>query len=247
VFDHPDNVDIEALQTYFLRFAEKISEGLEFAGFPACKGGMMARNPRWCRPLAKWREHFSRWIGLAEPNNLLEFNTFFDFRCVMGEAGLASSLRRHVRRELEVTPAFLGHMTRESLQYKPPLGFFGNLVTHGQGTLNVKDAIAPIVNFARLYALRHGISEASTFDRLRRLQELGELSLSSYEDIAQAYDFLMGLRLRHQTDRLSTGLPADNELDLKTLTHLEESSLKQVFSQIALIQKKASFDFLGMA
>ena len=101
------------------------------------------------------------------------------------------------------------------------------------------------MNFARLYALRHDVPETSTFDRLRRLQELSVLTGTGYEDLTQAHDFLMALRLRHQAERLVSGLPADNDLELRHLTNIEEGLLKQVFSQILTIQKKIGFDFLG--
>ena len=85
----------------------------------------------------------------------------------------------------------------------------------------------------------------STFDRLKRLQGLGVLSDAAYEELSQGYGFMMSLRLRHQADCLAAGLPVDNDIDLKSLTHFDESLLKQVFSQVALLQKKVNFDFLG--
>ncbi len=250
LFDLPEGMVLEEAQTHLLQIGDRVSGWLEAAGYPVCKGGMMARNPRWCQPLPQWKRYFSGWIGLAEPQNLMEFNTFFDFRCIHGDAALASALRAHIRDELAAQEAFFGHMAQDTLQYKPPLGFFGNIVTdrdaQGHRTFNVKDAMASIVNFARLYSLRHGIAETSTFDRLRRLHELGVLTGSGYEDLAQAHDFLMSLRLRHQADRLAAGLQADNDIDLKSLTGIEESLLKQVFAQIATIQKKITFDFPGL-
>ena len=249
VFDAPPGTRLEDVRAYLLEMGEHVSGWLEAAGYPICKGGMMARNPRWCQPLAQWKSYFSEWIRLAEPQNLMEFNTFFDFRCVHGKASLASSLRSHIRTELASTEPFFLYLAQDTLQYKPPLGFFGKIVTgtdsQGHKTFNVKDAMASIVNFARLYALRHKVDETSTFDRLRRLHELGVLASTSYEDLSQAHDFLMALRLRHQADRLTTGLAADNDIELRALTNIEEGMLKQVFSQIITIQKKVGFDFPG--
>jgi PAS domain S-box-containing protein len=245
VYALPEGADPEALQVHFLALAERTGEWLEAAGYPACKGGMMARNPRWCRPLRGWKAHFSGWIRLAEPQNLLEFGTFYDFRCIHGEASLAAELRDHVRREMAATPGFLVHLAQEVMQYKAATGLFGGLLPHGQRSLDLKEFMAPMVHIGRLYALRHGIPETATAARFQRMNELGLLSNSGHEELIQGYDFLMGLRLRHQAECLAAGRPGDNLVELKSLTHLEESFLKQVSAQVVLLQKKVGFEFLG--
>lgn len=245
IFDPPPGSDPREIQAYFLALAERAGAWLERAGYPACQGGMMARNPRWCQSLAGWREHFRGWIRLPEPQNMLEFSTFFDFRCIFGESSLAHALRAQVREELAATPAFLGHMAQATLHYKAPLGFFGNLVPSAHRSLDLKEALAPLVHIARLYALRHDLPERSTLDRFRRLQAMGLLSATGFEELSQAYDFAVAFRLKHQAELLVAGDPADNIVDLRTLTHVEESLLKQAFAQISLLQKKVGFDFLG--
>ena len=245
IFDPPPGSDPHQLQAYFLALAERSGDWLEQAGYPLCKGGMMARNPRWCQPLSAWRSHFQGWIQLPEPQNLLEFSTFFDFRCLSGEPSLALNLRNLVQEELAATPAFLGHLAQATLHHKAPLGFFGNLVPHAHHAVDIKEALAPLVHIARLYALRHNLPERSTLERFQRLKEMGILSATGFEELAQAYDFAVSFRLKHQADALAAGTPADNLVDLKSLTHLEESQLKQAFGQVSLLQKKVSFDFLG--
>jgi len=245
LFELPPGADPAPAQAYFLSLAEQVGAWLEAAGYPACKGGMMARNPRWCRSLAGWQAHFSGWIHQAEPQDLMEFGTFFDFRAIHGGA-LAGALRDHIRQELAATPAFLGHLAQEVVQYRTSTGFFGGLVAHTHRSLDLKESLAPIVHIGRLYALRHGFSETSTPGRFQRMNELRLLSDAGHEELTQGYDFLMALRLRHQAECLASGLPGDNLVELKSLTHLEESLLKQMSAQVSLLQKKVGFDFLGM-
>ncbi len=237
--------DPNTVQAYFLELAGRVGDWLESAGYPACKGGMMARNPRWCQSLEGWKEHFSGWIHLAEPQNLLEFGTFFDFRCVHGEEALAGALRAHIREELSATPAFLGHMAQATVHYRTSTGFFSNLVAHGQRTLDLKETLAAMVHIGRIYALRQGFPQTSTPGRFLRLNELGTLGDLDHEELIQGYDFLMTLRLVHQADLLAANLPGDNLVELKSLTQLELSLLKQVSAQISLLQRKVGFDFLG--
>ena len=58
---------------------------------------------------------------------------------------------------------------------------------------------------------------------------------------------LLQLRLTRQAQALAQGEPADNAVNPKTLTHLQQAVLKQALSVVAVVQKKISYDFLGMA
>jgi len=250
IFDPPAGTDPAAAHAYFTAVGERVCDWLDRTGYPLCKGGMMAKNPRWCAPLAAWKEYFSGWINVAEPKDLLDFNTCFDFRCIHGDAGLAAALRQHTLSEIAHTPAFFAHLAQNALHHRSLLGFFGKIVAetdvHGsQRTFNIKEATAPIVSFARLYALRGGAAETNTFDRLGRLQDMGVLTRVTSEEISQAYQFLISLRLAHQMDSIRSGQVPTNHISIKALTQIEETLLKQIFSQIAAFQKKISFDFLG--
>ena len=55
--DPAPEAEMEA-QGYFLDLAEKGVSGLERCGFPRCRGGMMAVNPRWCQPVRTWVRTF---------------------------------------------------------------------------------------------------------------------------------------------------------------------------------------------
>jgi CBS domain-containing protein len=47
---------------YYATLAREAIDGLVAVGFPACPGGAMASNPRWCQPLTTWREYFREWM-----------------------------------------------------------------------------------------------------------------------------------------------------------------------------------------
>lgn len=209
----------------------------------------MARNPKWNQPLSRWKQYFNRWIGKPDSQELLKFNIFFDFRCLFGEARLVNDLQRHIDEIIKENLPFFFHMAKNILQYKVPIGLFGQIVTDTSGgnpnTLNIKEALMPVVNFARLYALQNHIKDANTVDRLHALLKAGILKKNTYEELIHAYDFLMLLRYRHQALAISENRKADNFINLKNLTHIELAMLKQVFSHIAIVQKKIEFDFPG--
>jgi PAS domain S-box-containing protein len=246
-----DGVDIESTQAYFLKLGERVCGWLNEAGYPFCDGDNMAKNPRWCQPLSKWKEHFASWIAIAEPENLLQFNIFFDFRAVYGETDLIRELRRHITGLMGQTPSFFLHFAQNTMLYKPPVGLFGQIVVESGGdkprTFNIKDAIAPIVGFARIYALKNGLEETNTLDRLHRLVERNALKRATHDELVLAYDYLMQLRFKHQAAALSLRLRPDNRINPKELAEIEVMMLRQVFSQIGSFLKKISYDFLGVA
>lgn len=251
IFANPGSPDeLTTATDYFLKLGAKVCNWLEQAGYPVCRGGFMASNPRWCRPLSDWQAHFSSWISRAEPQELLEFSIFFDFRAVHGDAGLASALRRHIHMELAQQPAFFPHLARTALRYSPPVRLIGNIYLGGSsaehaGQLDLKDTVMSLVDFARLYALRHAIDHTHTLDRLDTLTEQAVVQATTSDEITATYDFLMRLRLQRQLASIQMGQTASNTIDLRHLRHTEEALLRQAFAQIGAIHKKITYDFLG--
>lgn len=236
---------------YFLKLGEKVNLWMDQCGYTLCKGEVMARNPKWCQPLSGWKTHFHGWINAAEPQDLLEVNIFFDFRCVYGKKELTSQLRAYIDGLLEERPAFFQFIARNALLYKPPIGFFGKIVVESSGenpsTFDIKESIKPIVNFARLYALRHKVEETNTQDRLFRLFAGEVLTKASYEEMVKVYDYLMQMRFKHQALALNENREPDNFINPKLLTDIEHTLLKNMFSQINNFQKRLSYDFTGTA
>jgi CBS domain-containing protein len=221
-------------RSYFLSMGEKVCGWLDGMGVPFCRGGIMARNPAWCAPGPVWQGYFAQWIREPEPEQLLDCNVFFDFRCVAGDPSLADELRAYVEGVLAETPAFFLHLAGDLLHKKLP----PHQPRPGQGELDVKDAMAPIAGFARLYALRHGIRTTNTLQRLEALREGGVLKPSSAEDIVEAWTFLLELRMR---------LTAGTNVDIRALGRTEEAALRHALSELSLIHRKIAFDFPGSA
>lgn len=238
----------ESAQTYFLKLGERVCRGLDLAGYRRCRGETMACNPKWCQPLSRWQAYFTACVTAAEPQNLLDVNVFFDFRCVYGDAAHVITLRRHLEALLQDgRPVFFFHLAQSTLQFKPPRGIFGNIQLESGGehpsTFNIKNAIIPLVNFARMYSLRHHLAETHTLERLDRLRDHGILVPSSHNELVQAYATLMQMRLAHQVGQVARGACPDNYISLTELTQLEHSFLKKVFADITVFQARLETDF----
>ena len=240
----------EDASEYFLALGHRVCGWLDEAGFPYCRGEIMAQNPRWSQPLSTWRGYFAEWIRTAEPLEVLEFIAFFDFRPVHGDRDLADALRQHVFAEASAHPAFFAQLAQNVQRFKPPMRLFGRIIAGGAGgqegqMLNVKDAMAPIVGFARIYALQEGVELTATLDRLEALSDAGQLADASRDETASAFTNLMRLRLKGQAEALGAAKEPDNLVAYRDLTDVERTLVNQAFAQIAALQKRISHDFLG--
>ncbi|OQA34356.1 MAG: Methyl-accepting chemotaxis protein 4 [Betaproteobacteria bacterium ADurb.Bin341] len=242
---------LEETRNYFLAMSRKVCAWLDEIGYSYCQGNIMAQNPDWCQPLDTWKYYFSRWIHTAEPQDMLEVNIFFDFRCVFGDKTLVDQLRDHVDIAWQKHPLFIYLLAENALRYKPPLGVFGGIVTAApgepEGSFDIKAAMMPIVNIARAQALKHHISETNTMNRMRRLYEQKVFSEYEFSEIQLVYDFLMQLRLKHQAMEAKSGQTIDNFIHLKSMTHIEQMTLKNVFNKINDFLAKLRLDFTGMS
>ncbi len=242
----------ESVRGYFLKFGEKVCTGLDQAGYTFCKGDVMAKNPQWCQPLSAWKEYFAKWIATVEPMALLQSNIFFDFRGGHGDMDLAAQLRSHLFASLAARPNFFRYLTETSLNTRPPLGFFGNFIVESKGehrdAFDIKKSMTTIVNFARAYALKHGIEETNTQERLSRLFLKNVLSGQDYHELEQSYSYLMQMRFVRQVTAImkEKGKP-DNHINPKTLSRIEQTMLREIFKSIEKFQAKMSFDFLGVS
>lgn len=238
------DTDAEDAKEYFIQLGELVCDTLDAAGYRYCRGGTMAKNPEWNKPLGQWKKYFTAWTAEPEGTALSRCGALLDMRPVCGSKSLAAELKQHAGDEIESSPGFLSHMAMQTLRYKSPVGLFGRLVPDGpEDRVNIKEAMIPIVEAARLYALKHRLNETGTFDRLERLYEIGVLKEEVSRGMSQAYDQLMQLRLRHQVGLLHRSLPPDNSIDPQSLASFESDMLRRVFSEVGRMKKKISLDF----
>ena len=136
------------------------------------------------------------------------------------------------------------------LQYEPPIGVFGNFIVenkrHKTDVLDIKSVMNLVVDFARIYALKHGLKERNTHERLKALREAGVFSDQSYYELKIALSYLMRIRLDKQAVSIDQGLSPDNFVSPDLLTSIDQKILKEIFVQIKNFQVRLSYDFTGM-
>lgn len=245
------NDDWEAIKTaklYFRRFGNRAIQHLEACGYPLCKGEMMASNPKWRKPYIIWQEYFDRWMSSPEPKEVMHATIFFDFRPGYGTVELGHRLRDHLVKNAPKQCIFLMFLAKDCLQGKPPLSFFRNFIVEKNGAhknrLDLKSrGLTPLVDFARLLALAHGLRETNTLDRLWALHDGGHIPNDLYTDTREAYEFQMQLRLVHQMRMMEAGLTPNNFIDPADLSDLEKHTLKEAFAVINRVQSYIKAEF----
>ena len=224
----------------------RVNEALDACGFPLCKGGVMAGQPRCCLRQREWLARLEHWIGRGEPEDLLEASIFFDMRPVVGEAARVAPLRQAITEGARRHPRFLRLLAENSLRLKPALAWHGGLEAEAEGSRRGIDlklhGTAVFVDAARLLALATGVSALGTRERL--LQAGAALGVPEHEreGWASAFEVLQMLRLRAQL-RPAAG-PASNRIDLESLNDIDRQLLKQAMKVGVRLQQRLALDWL---
>lgn len=227
---------------YFAQLASFLTDALEACGFPRCKGGVMATN--WRQPLAAWTTTFSGWLASPTAKAVLNSSIFFDLRPIHGDFDLAETLLRRVRGSAGNASRFLGHLAAHANDVEVPLGFWRGLVVEKRGghrdRLDLKHGgITPIVDVARIYALRWALPHTGTRARLAAAAPHG----ARVENLLDAHEHLSYLRLRHQGHLLAQGAPPDNHLAPADLSEFERRSLRDALWFVSQAQKALTVTF----
>ncbi len=217
---------------WYRALAERVVKGLLEARFPPCPGDFMATH--WCHPVSRWLDVFRGWIRTPDPQALLDASSLFDFRAVHGSLDLAPL--HAVLHEAAQQKTFLAHLAKTALVFEPPLSPFRQIREREGGVDLKKGGLLPIVGLARVAALEAGADARSTIERLDAAGAAGTLSREGAATLAEAFRFLLRLRLRDQLQSARAGRPVGNTARLEALTPLERAQLKDVFLAVREMQ-----------
>ncbi|MCJ8163484.1 DUF294 nucleotidyltransferase-like domain-containing protein [Pontibacter sp. E15-1] len=248
IYEDKANEQRELVREYFLSFAEEVSDRLDKIGFSFCTGGYMAKNPKWTHSLSHWKRNYVSWMKEPDPDRVMKFAAFFDCRFIFGEEAIMDELRGFLDEEMQKPLGrFLYHMANNAIQYEPPLTYFKNIRTFTVGSqevFNIKKAMTPIVDLVRVYALQHRIFKTNTGERLEALMQKGVFTENEYHELMQSYYYLMSMRLKKQaTQIISDKSEPENFIVIRSLTKIEQVTLKEIFKTIANFQTNIKVKF----
>lgn len=249
IYQDEPGIPAGELHSYFLSLGKEICARLDASGMPLCKGNFMASNPRWCQPLSVWKGYFSDWIVNSEPASILNFSAFFDLRMICGDQTLFKNLEDHIFSELKGRSAFFYMLAQSIIAFRPPLNVFRNIVTESSGknseVIDIKNCLSPVIMLARIFSLYNNIRHKGTVERMQALSTMKLLDAATCEEVIFHFNFLMQQRLRHQIHQVNGREVADNLVEPKKLTEIEQMVLKKVLVQINSYDDYLSVSFMG--
>ncbi|MFN7481048.1 MAG: DUF294 nucleotidyltransferase-like domain-containing protein, partial [Betaproteobacteria bacterium] len=245
-----DSADPAADRPAWIEFGREVNEALDRAGYPLCKGGVMAGNPACCLTGDEWAKRIGSWVEHGAPQDLLAASIYFDLRPIAGNLALAAPLERLIAQAPSRVPRFLKQLAENSLRMGLPLNWRGGLDPTEDGDhawIDLKlQGTAIFVDAARLYALAHGLPERATRARLEAAAPLMGASERESGNWVTAFEFLQMLRLQLQLGhRGAVPGPDDNpnRIDVKRLNDIDRRLLKESLRAARGLQQRLQLDY----
>lgn len=229
VADYPD-ADHARIDGYFLELATRLTRLLDEIGFDLCKGNVMATNPVWRKRVSEWKSQIDDWIRKRAPIHLLQADVLLDVRHVHGDAALTRAVREHMIASASRAPGFVKALRSIESDHTVAVGWFGLKKEvddeDRDGVVNLKmRGTLPLVEGARLMALRLGAMETSTLARLDRLRAAGRLSADDHDYLVHAFDSVGRLLLARQVADIRIGRKPTDYVPVESLTRRERDTL----------------------
>jgi CBS domain-containing protein len=225
----------ETCVRYFTDISDRFSDCAVKLGFESGGAGV------FCGSVSSWKRLFVDWLEASNKRTIAASLPFFDMRVQGGNGELKEELYEAVYHHLYRKTVFLDVMASNIIKTSPPITAFKKFIFEksdpNKGRFNLQQrGLKPLVDIVRFHAIRAGVRETSTPERLRILKEKGS-DLSPYVDeLAYSFHFLSDLCLQTQYESWKKGNGMEAWLDPADLNKLEEKALKQIFSFISRLQ-----------
>lgn len=229
-----DNAATDADMEWFARLAEWVTAALVECGYPECPGGIMATNPKWRMRSRDWKAEFLTWLTEPVPEAILQAAIFFDMRPIHGETELFAKVSKFVLKRSPQSRLFLSHLAKAATMNEPPLGFFRGFVVAKEGehrdTLDIKrGGVGAVVELVRVHALALGSPAVNTHARIAAAVAGGIISEEKGADLADAFEFISYIRIRHQAAQVRAGHAVDNHVNPEQLSSFDKRALREAF------------------
>jgi len=219
-------------------------------GFPKCSGNVMVSNPYWRRSVSGYKTVISQWVETLNEESLMALSIFLDASCVAGDESLLIECRDYLNEHFEGRSDVLAHLAKSALAFETPLSLFSGFVlgrAEHQSELDIKKGgIFAIVHGIRILALEHKIGSTNTTERIKELNNIGLFDKRFASELIEAYDTLLGIRLRSMLSQKHTG-EEQNYVNPKLFSKTDRDLLKDAFKIVNTFKKFLTYHFhLGM-
>jgi CBS domain-containing protein len=246
--DYPDQ-DHGTVDAWFRPFTEDFNQRLDQAGFPLCPGGIMARNPLWRKTARQWRDQMGVWANRRAGAALLFGDIVFDFRPAQGGEAEAASLRQHLAALLASRPAWLAAMAAQNSSLQVGLTLFGGFADDEPGPGSRTDlklhGLMPLVAATRLLALRDGVTETGTSQRIAALATRGSIAAREASSLQAGFALLLDVVLRQQLADHAAGRRPGNLVDTAAMPKEARQALREALKAVRSFSRSSFAGFTG--
>jgi signal-transduction protein with cAMP-binding, CBS, and nucleotidyltransferase domain len=222
----------DADDRWFAELGKRVSDTLNEAGIPYCKGGVMAAKPQFRRSAEGWRAEIARWIAKPEGESLLNVDIFYDFRRVHGDAALADALRADALAAAASSPAFLRLLAKNVEEAGSALGYFGRLRAEDGRVDLKKGGLLPLTAFARVVALKRRVADTATAVRLAAASQGGTVPADEAANLRRTQETLLGFVLEQQIADIAAGTAPSTRVEISRLGRARRGQLKQALGAL---------------
>ena len=217
---------------WFAELGGKVSDMLDTAGVPYCKGKIMASNPEWRMSVENWHAMIDTWIKRQSPEDILNCDIFFDAARVHGDRRLTDSVLDYAFRTGGESRQFIKLMSINACKNPPPLGLFGRFkLVDGRMDLKM-GGIMPLFSTARVLAIQHGKRVRSTPARYRAVLAEVDRMHPIFENLSEAHRILFDAILRQQLLDLDNGIRLSNRVSPDALGSAMRDQLSWALEEV---------------
>lgn len=232
--------------TLFTPYMQDFSRHLLSLGFPQCPGKIMVNNPHWCKNVSSFKEQIEIWSHSFSEESLQELSIFLDAHFICGNETLLQTLNTYLHQRFTNRDDIMAHLAKSVLNFETPLSLFSGFILEKDAHQNQidlkKGGIFAIVHGIRTLALENNIIQTNTILRIKELNNRGLFDKTFATELIEAYDTLLGIRLKAMLSHPDDFVNA-NFIDPSKLEKLERDLLKDSFKVVNTLKKFLTYHF----
>ncbi|WP_174590292.1 TIM barrel protein [Methanocella conradii] len=232
-----DTVDDEG-RTFFKMFSESLVSRLSAAGFPRCKGNMMASNPKWRGTITEL---------LARLDTTYERSVIMDARFIFGDRPLANRFLKTLHYTLNTDPTYAMELAISAI--KADVGLEGDsfrleYFAGSEDAFNIKRYGFRIFSQAiKALSVKYHITRTNIADRLWKMYDLGVIDRKSIDRYIFAYDQLSRVMMLGYVQNIQRGIVSNEYIFPFSLSRKDREGLKEALRIVRDLQGLCSSQF----
>jgi len=232
-----DDFSADGLEEKMIQF----SEALKKLGFPECPGRVMVNNPEWSKSIQGFKKAVDEWIDKPESDAMMKLAILVDARCVAGNGELLKDLRNYLFNKISDHPTALAIFAQAVERFEIPLGWLGGF---GNDQIDLKKGGSFILMHGiRALALEQKIEATSTFERIKKLNEIGLIDQKFATELIESFDVILTFILQSKLLQIAEERIPDNRVDIRNLSKLERDMLKDALKVVRELKKFITYHF----